>query len=128
MKIKLFNRPQNALIYIAPEVSSLANFALDFWRLSKRIDKTRKQIGEEDYKPVKYSLESCARRLVELGIEIKEFTNVEYKSTLNLDVVTYESDSKLKGEAIVKETIEPAIIYKDHLIKRAKVIVVTPSR
>lgn len=127
MKIKLSGIPQDSLIFVAPEVSYLVNFALDFWRLNKRLGKIKKLVGQDEYKPVIYSLESCARNLAELDIKIKEFANVEYKSSLNLDVVTYESDSKLKGEAIVKETIEPAIFYKNHLIKKAKVVVVTPT-
>lgn len=124
--MNLSNISPDSLIYITPEVSSLTNFALDFWRLSKRVSKIKKQIDKEAYKPVEYSLNSCGRSLVELGIEIKEYTKVEYKSSLNLDVVTYESDPKLVGEAVVKETVEPAIFYKSHLIKKAKVVVATP--
>lgn len=127
MKIKLLNRPQDPFVYITPEVSSLVKFALDYWRLSKRIDKIKTQVDQEDFKPVAYSLVGCARNLTELGVEIKEFSGVEYKSALNLDVVTYENDPKLKGEAIVKETLEPAIFYKNHLIMRAKVVVTTPA-
>ena len=127
MKIKFTNKLQDPFVYITPEVSSLVNLALDFWRMSKRLDKIKKHLGQEEYKPIAYSLESCARNLIEIGIETREFTKVEYKSTLNLDVVTYESDTKLKGEAMVKETIEPAIFYKKHLIKKAKVVVVTPA-
>ena len=124
--MNLTDIPPDSLIYITPEVSSLTNFALDFWRLSKRVNKLKKQVDQETYKPVEYSLNSCARSLVELGVEIKEFAKIEYKSSLNLDVVTYESDPKLLGEAVVKETIEPAIFYKSHLIKKAKVVVATP--
>ncbi len=128
MKIKLSSKPQGSFVFIPPEVSSLVNFALDFWRLSKRIDKIKKLVDQDAYKPVVYSLNGCARNLAELGIEIKEFTGVEYKSSLNLDVITYESDPKLKGEAMVKETIEPAIFYKNHLIRGAKVVVRTPAQ
>lgn len=120
--------PPDSFIFITPEVSSLTNFALDFWRLSKRVNKIKKLVNQEVYKPVEYSLDSCSRSLAELGVEIKEYTKLEYKSSLNLDVVTYESDPKLIGEAMVKETIEPAIFYKNHLIKKAKVVIATPVK
>jgi hypothetical protein len=117
---------ENNVLYYEPEVAHLANFALDFWRLKKRVEKAKEQIGEEAYKPIAYSLESCSRHLEGQKIELREFTGQEYKGSLNVDVVSYESDPSLEGEAVVKETLEPAILFEDHLFKKAKVIVVTP--
>ena len=118
---------EDNVIYYTPEAASLCDFALDFWRLRKRIEKVQDQILAEAYKPIAYSLDSCARNLAGQGIEIKEYTGEVYKSSLNLDVVTYESGKGIGDDALIKETVEPAIFLEEHLVRKAKVVIVTPS-
>ncbi len=106
----------------------LGNIALDIWRLRNRISKIGDKITEDSLKPLIYSLDSCERNLSSMGIETKDnYTGEVYKNSMNVDVVTYESAEMESSEAIVKETIEPAILIQDVLFHKAKVVVVTPK-
>lgn len=106
----------------------IANVALDIWRLRNKLSKLKTKIDEESLKPLIYSIESCERNLVDIGIETKDdYTGEVYKSSMNVDVVTYESAEMESKEALVKETIEPAILFQNELLHKAKVVVVTPK-
>lgn len=106
----------------------LGNLALDIWRLRNRLSKLNDRLDQESLKPVFYYIESCERNLVELGIETKDdYTNELYKSSMNVDVVTYESIEMDGDEARVKETLEPAILIHGELYLKAKVVVATPK-
>ena len=106
----------------------LGDLALDIWRLRNRLSKLKGKIEEESLKPLTYYIESCGRNLVELGIETKDdYTDEIYKSSMNVDVVTYESIEMEGDEAKVKETLEPAILIHGELYLKAKVVVATPK-
>lgn len=108
--------------------SNLADLALDIWRLQNRINKLKGKLDGESFKPIEYFFESCKRNLSNMGFEIKDdYTGEEYKSSMNVDVVTYESMEIDSNEAKVKETLEPAILFDNQLIRKAKVIIVTPK-
>lgn len=105
----------------------LADLALDIWRLKNRISKLKDKIDDESLKPITYFLESCSRNLTNMGIETKDnYTGEIYKSSMNVDVVTYESVNMEGDEAKVKETLEPAILFGNDLLHKAKVVVATP--
>jgi len=108
--------------------SYLCNMSLDIWRLKNRLAKLKTSLNEESLKPLLYAVESCERNLVGMGIEIKDdYTGEIYKSSMNVDVVTYESAKMDSDEALIKETLEPAILIQNELFQKAKVVVVTPK-
>lgn len=108
--------------------SYLCNMSLDIWRLKHRLAKLKTSLNEESLKPLLYAVESCERNLVGMGIEIKDdYTGEIYKSSMNVDVVTYESAKIDSDEALIKETLEPAILIQNELFQKAKVVVVTPK-
>jgi hypothetical protein len=105
----------------------LVNLALDIWRLEIRMAKLKTKLDENMVKPMIYQVNSCLRNLLNMGIQIKDdYTGKIYKTSMNLDVVSYESVDMTGTEAIVKETIEPAILFNDTLLHKAKVIIATP--
>jgi predicted nucleic acid-binding Zn-ribbon protein len=108
--------------------NDLADLALDIWRLQNRINKLKDKLDNESFKPIEYFFESCKRNLSNIGFEIKDdYTGEEYKGSMNVDVVAYESMKMDSKEAKVKETLEPAILFDNQLIRKAKVIIVTPK-
>ena len=79
-------------------------------------------------KPIFYSIDSCVRNLTEMGIETKDdYTGNIYKSSMNVDIVSYEAIKMEGADAIVKETLEPAILFQNTLLHKAKVIIATPN-
>ncbi len=104
----------------------ICNLALDIWRLRNRISKLK--IKSEQLKPILYYIESCERTLLNMGVETKDdYTGNIYKSSMNVDVVSYETIDMDGEEAIVKETLEPAILVQNDLLQKAKVVVATPK-
>ena len=115
---------ENPIRFLKP--SSLRDLALDLWRLRNRVNRLKEKIGEGDIKPIAYFFDSCERSLKEMGIEVKEYTGQPYKSSMNVDVVTYEAIDMEGDAAEVKETLEPAILLCGELLHKAKVVVATP--
>ena len=116
----------NQLKIISPD--SLGSLALDIWRLRSKMIKLQAKVDEDLLKPIVYCIESCERSLAEIGIEIKDdYAGKVYKSSMNVDVVTYESISMEGDEAKIKETVEPAILIQNVLLHRAKVVITTPK-
>ena len=107
----------------------LASVALDIWRLRKRVTKLSDKIDENSLKPLIYALDSCERNLKSSGIETKDdYTGKVYKTSMNVDIITYESEKMQTDEPIIKETIEPAVLIQNELVYKAKVIIVPPKK
>lgn len=106
----------------------LINVALEIWRLQKKLSKLNIKVDKKEMKPILYSIDSCVRNLTEMGIETKDdYTGNTYKSSMNVDIVSYEAMQMESADAIVKETLEPAILFQNTLIHKAKVIITTPT-
>ncbi len=106
----------------------ICDLALDIWRLKKRIIKLKEHKESELLKPILYYIESCERTLINMGVETKDdYTGNIYRSSMNVDVVTYETINMDGDEAMVKETLVPAILIQNELLQKAKVVIVTPK-
>lgn len=108
-------------------VTYFVDLVLDIWRLRKRISKLGVKNNNEKLKPIYHSLDSCERSLRSMGFETKDYTGDIYQTSMNVDVVSYESTDIPGDDAKVKEIIEPAILFDNKLLHKAKVIVITPK-
>jgi molecular chaperone GrpE (heat shock protein) len=62
--------------------------------------------------------------LEKYDIEIVDYTNQKFNDGLNLDVLSVEKEPTI-SESIVKETVEPTVMYRGQVIKKAKIIVLS---
>lgn len=105
-----------------PEASDLSELAIDVWRLEKRLDKVVAGISEEQKSSLTNSVQRMRRYLEKNDIEIIDPVNQKFNEGLNLEVLSIEKDSSV-GSPIIKETVEPTIMYKGQILRKAKVIV-----
>jgi len=109
---------------VSAGVSDLADLAVEVWRMEQRIAKSAANLPENQLKGLEHSVQRLKRYLEKYDIEIIDYNNVKYNDGLNLDVLSVEKDPALAGP-MVKETVEPTIMCKGQVIRRAKIILIS---
>lgn len=108
-------------IDLSLKVNDLVELAVEVWRMEQRIMKSASTLPENYKKGVDSSIQKLQRYLKKYDIEIVDYNNMKYNEGLNLDILSIEKDPTL-SESIVKETIEPTIICKGQVVRKAKII------
>lgn len=111
-------------INLAPSTDDFIQFAIEIWRIEQRVSKLTETLPENQRKGLENSVQKFKRYLEKYDIEIVDYTNQKFNDGLNLDVLSVEKDPSVP-ESIVKETVEPTIIYRGQVIKKAKIIVLS---
>ncbi len=126
-----FNIKQQIQFAVAPKsmeislgVSDLVELAVEVWRIEQRIAKTIATIPESQAKGLENSIQKLRRYLEKYDLEIIDYTNQKFNDGLNLDVLSVEKDPNVK-DPIVKETVEPTILCKGQVVKKAKIILLS---
>lgn len=109
-------------IEMSSEVKDLVYLAVEIWRMEQRIVKSASSFPENQLKGLNSSVQKLKQYLEKNDIEIRDYTNQKFNEGLNLDVLSVEKDSKIT-EPVIKETVEPTIMHKGQVVKKAKVIV-----
>lgn len=111
-------------IELSLNIHHLVDLAIDIWRLEKRIVKLLSTLPENQQKGLGNSIQKLKKYLQMYDIETVDYTEQKFNNGLNLDVLSTEKDPSL-AEPIIKETIEPTIIYKGQVVRRAKIVVLS---
>lgn len=105
-------------------VNELTDLAVEVWRMEQRIGKSASSLPENQLKGLENSIQKLKRYLEKYDIEIIDYKNQKFNEGLNLDILSVEKDSSLQ-HPIVKETVEPTIMCKGQVVRKAKVILLT---
>ena len=105
-------------------VNDLVDLAIEVWRIEQRIIKAFPILPENQKKGLENSIQKLKRYIEKYDIEIVDYTNQKFDDGLNLDVLSIKKDSSL-AEPIIKETIEPTIICKGQVVRKAKIILLS---
>lgn len=126
-----FNIKQQIQFAIAPKfieislgVNDFIELALEVWRIEQRISKIIAVIPESQVKGLENSIQKLKRYLEKYDVEILDYKDQKFNEGLNLDVLSVEKDPSIQ-EPKIKETIEPTIMLKGQVIRKAKVILLT---
>lgn len=111
---------------VSVEANEIADLAVEIWRIEQRISKSSSSLPENQLKGLENSTLKLRRYLEKYDIEIVDYKDHKYNEGLNLDILSVEKDISLL-EPIVKETVEPTIMLKGQLIRKAKIILLTNS-
>jgi len=114
--IKTFVAPN--FISLAPNTDDFIQFAIEIWRLEQRIAKTSESLPENQQKSLGNPLEKMKRYLEKYDISIVDYTGQKFNDGLNLDVLS----GKVDNNSVILETVEPTIMYRGQVIKKAKII------
>lgn len=105
-------------------VNDLVDLAVEVWRMEQRISKSASSLPEQQLKGLENSVQKLKRYISKYDIEIVDYTNQKFNDGLNLDVLSVEKDQNIAAP-IVKETIEPTILVKGQVVKKAKIILLS---
>lgn len=102
-------------------VNELIDLAVEIWRMEQRIAKSSSNLPDNQLKGLENSIQKLRRYLEKYDIEIVDYRNKKYNEGLNLDILSVEKDPSLP-ESMVKETVEPTIMCKGQVVRKAKII------
>lgn len=103
------------------EVTHLVELANEIWRIEQRVIKSSLVLGENQKKGLEVSIQKLKKYIERYDIEFVDYTNQKYNDGLNLDILSVEKDPTV-DIPFVKETVEPTILCKGQVVKRAKII------
>lgn len=122
VEIKFSLQPK--FIELSLGVNDLVDLAVEIWRMDQRISESASSLPENHSKGLANSIERLKRYIKKYDIELVDYTNQKYNEGLNLDVLSVEKDTSLSNP-IVKKTIEPTVICKGQVVRKAKIILLT---
>ncbi|MFA4814767.1 MAG: hypothetical protein WC868_05720 [Bacteroidales bacterium] len=108
-------------LQISLELNHMIELAAEIWRIEQSIIKSSSSLPENQRKKLELSIQKLKRYIEKYDIEFIDHTNQKYNDGLNLDVLSVEKDSSIQ-EPIVKETIEPTIMHRGQVVRKAKII------
>ena len=111
-------------ISLSPSADDFMQFAVEVWRIEQRLSKLQTTLPENQKKGLENSLQKLKRYFEKYDIEIVDYTNQKFDDGLNLDVLSIEKDPAIV-EPVVKETVEPTIMYRGQVVRKAKIIVIS---
>ena len=114
-------------IKLSPSTDDFIQFAIEVWRIEQRIIKIQNILPENQKKGVENSTKKLKRYFEKYDIEIIDYTNQKFNDGLNLDVLSVEKKPNVT-ESIIKETIEPTIMYRGQVVRKAKIIVLAKEK
>jgi len=109
---------------LSPKSADVVELAVEVWRINNRIMKVGNDLTDTQKRGLESSLQRFVKFLDRYDIKIIDHTGEKYNEGMNVDVLSFEKDQNTKTPTI-KETIEPSIICKGHIIKKGKIIVTT---
>jgi molecular chaperone GrpE (heat shock protein) len=105
-------------------VNELVDLAVEVWRMEQRIGKSAACLPENQLKGLENSIQKLKRYLEKYDIEIIDYKNQKFNEGLNLDILSVEKDPNATTPT-VKETVEPTILVKGQVVKKAKIILLS---
>lgn len=111
-------------INLSANVTELVELAIEVWRIEQRLSKVADTLPETQRKGLENSLHKFKRYISNYDIEIIDYTNQKFNDGLNLDVLSVEKDTAITTPT-VKETVEPTIMVKGQVVKKAKIILLS---
>ena len=111
-------------INLSASVAELVELATEVWRIEQRLAKVADTLPENQRKGLENSVHKFRRYISNYDIEIVDYTNQKFNDGLNLDVLSVEKDPAV-ATPTVKETVEPTILVKGQVVKKAKIILLS---
>lgn len=105
-------------------VEEIADLAGEVWKIEQRLAKVSDNIPETHRRGMENSVQRLRRYLEKFDVETQDYTGQKYNDGLNVDILHEENDPAAI-QSIVKETVEPTIVCRGRVVKKAKVILLT---
>jgi len=106
---------------LSASTNDLSALAVDIWRMEQKFLKWGDELSDKQKTSLDNSIQKIKRFLDKNDIEIIDYTDQKYNEGLNLEVLSVENAPNIK-ESRIKETVEPSIMHRGQVIKKAKII------
>lgn len=113
-----------SFITFTPEINDLIELAIEVWRIEHRINRALTILEEDKQCGLKNSIKRLKKYLEKCDVETRDYTNQKFNDGLNLNILSIVKDSA-QNHPIVKETIEPTIMFKGQVVHKAKIILLS---
>ena len=111
-------------IQLSTGASELIKFATEIWHIEQRLLKVSDVLPENQRKGLENSVRKLKAYISKYDVEIVDYTGKKFNDGLNLNVLSVEKDPSVTTPTI-KETIEPTILVKGQVVKKAKIILIS---
>lgn len=111
-------------LQLSVSANELVDLAVEIWRMEQRLTKIANTLPENHRKGLENSILKLKKYISNYDIEIVDYTNQKFNDGLNLDVLSVEKDPAVATPTI-KETVEPTILVKGQVVKKAKIILLS---
>lgn len=111
-------------LQLSVSANELVELAVDIWRMEQRLAKVTESLPENHKKGLENSVHKLRKYISNYDVEIIDYTNQKFNDGLNLDVLSVEKDPTVTTPT-VKETVEPTIVVKGQVVKKAKIILLS---
>jgi len=108
-------------IDLSTGVSDLVDLAVEVWRTEQKINKISTLITENQRSSIDTSVQKLKKYLEKYDVTTIDYTNQKFNEGLNLDILSVETDDTVT-DPIIKETVEPTIMLKGQVVRKAKII------
>lgn len=123
LKEEIRTSVQPKFIEASMEAKDLMDMAIEVWRIEQKLIRISEKLSDNNSKSLEVSVQKIKRFIERYDLEVKDYTGQKYNSGLSVvEVISVQKDRKV-AEDTIKETVEPAILLKGQVIKKAKVIV-----
>jgi len=125
LKEEIRTSVQPKFLEISMEAKGLIDLASEIWRLDQRLIKVSKKLQENHQKALENSVQKLKKFVDKYDLEVRDYTGQKYNTSLSaMEVVSVEKSSSVINDT-VKETLEPAVLLRGQVIKKAKVILLS---
>ena len=111
-------------LQLSVSANELVELAVDIWRMEQHLSKISDSLPENHKKGLENSIHKLKKYISNYDVEIVDYTNQKFNDGLNLDVLSVEKDPAVASPT-VKETVEPTILVKGQVVKKAKIILLS---
>jgi len=111
-------------LQLSVSANELVELALEIWRMEQRLMKITDSLSEIHRKGFENSILKLKKYISNYDVEIVDYTNQKFNDGLNLDVLSVEKNPAV-ATPTVKETVEPTILVKGQVVKKAKIILLS---
>jgi len=111
-------------LQLSVSANELVDLALEIWRMEQRLAKIASTLPENHRKGLENSVLKLKKYISNYDIEIVDYTDQKFNDGLNLDVLSVEKDPTV-ATPTVKETVEPTILIKGQVVRKAKIILLS---
>lgn len=127
LKEEIRTSVQPKFLEASMEAKDLIDLAIEIWRIDQRLNKATERMNENTRKAIENSMLKIKKFIGRYDLEVRDYTGQKYNTGLSaIDIISVEKNKKIK-EDIVKETIEPSILIKGQIVRKAKVILLSGS-